>query len=712
MKRHLRSTLAIVGLAFCVGAGAVAGVVTTRVTGAANWSNISTWIQNRTGSVTASTASAIVTGTGTAFDAELAPGDVLVLQTAPGTVVGTVASIQNATQLTLTANAGANATNQSYGRQAVPTSADDVVIGNSALAGAAVTVTMDVASATVNSLTFTSMALANGLTHSGVNSLSVTNNVAINQPTGAVTISWNINAGSATVNGAVLVGGSNTTPSRVSQIAVTTGALNVAGVVTYASNTTTANALISVTTGTITLNSPVALSSGTLSITGAGTVNFNGGLAFGGANNPVLSTAAGSNLNLGGNLTASTTALTLNAGSNATFINASTITPTAGITFGNLQINPGVNVALAGSVTVGGNWTNNGGTFSGGANTVTFSGAAKTIGGTAGIELPVVVIASGASYTINTNSSCTSLTFAASSAASSLTQAAAVDLTVNGNVTINQPTSGVTTSWSVGAGSGVVNGDISVGGTDLTPSRVAQIAVTTGSLTVMGSVTYASNASASTEVISVTTGTITLNSPVTLSSGTLSITGAGTVNFNGGLAFGGANNPVLSTAAGSNLNLGGNLTASTTALTLNAGSNATFINASTITPTAGITFGNLQINPGVNVALAGSVTVGGNWTNNGGTFSGGANTVTFSGAAKTIGGTAGIELPVVVIASGASYTINTNSSCTSLTFTASSAASSLTQAAAVVLTVNGNVTINQPTSGVTTSWSVAQVPEW
>ena len=161
----------------------------------------------------------------------------------------------------------------------------------------------------------------------------------------------------------------------------------------------------------------------------------------------------------------------------------------------------------------------------------------------------------------------------------------------------------------------------------------------------MGSVTYASNASASTEVISVTTGTITLNSPVTLSSGTLSITGAGTVNFNGGLAFGGANNPVLSTAAGSNLNLGGNLTASTTALTLNAGSNATFINASTITPTAGITFGNLQINPGVNVALAGSVTVGGNWTNNGGTFSGGANTVTFSGAAKTIGGIAGMRFP-------------------------------------------------------------------
>ncbi|MEK7668889.1 MAG: hypothetical protein AAB409_09590, partial [Gemmatimonadota bacterium] len=284
------------------------------------------------------------------------------------------------------------------------------------------------------------------------------------------------------------------------------------------------------------------------------------------------------------------------------------------MTFGNVQINPGVSVTLAGSVTVGGNWTNNGGTFSGGANTVTFSGAAKTIGGTASTDLPVVVIASGASYTLNTNTSCTSLTFAASSAASSLTQAALVVLTVNENVTLNQPTAGVTTSWNINAGSGVVNGDVAIGGTDLTSSRVSQIAVTTGSFTVMGSVTYASNASAATRVISVTTGTITLNNVLTLSSGTLSVTGAGTINFNGGLAFGGMNAPVLSTASGSNLNVGGNLTALTTALTLNAGSNVTLTDASTITPTAGMTFGNVQINPGVSILLGGSITVNGNFT--------------------------------------------------------------------------------------------------
>jgi len=150
MKKTVVRTLVIAGLVLYLQGESVSGVVATRVTGAANWSNVSTWIQNRTGTITASTASAIVTGSGTAFDTDLSPGDVLVLQSLPGTVIGTVASIQNATQLTLTANAGANAAAQAYGRQALPTASDDVVIGNTALPGPAVTVTLDVPSATVN----------------------------------------------------------------------------------------------------------------------------------------------------------------------------------------------------------------------------------------------------------------------------------------------------------------------------------------------------------------------------------------------------------------------------------------------------------------------------------------------------------------------------------------------------------------------------------
>ncbi len=179
---------------------------------------------------------------------------------------------------------------------------------------------------------------------------------------------------------------------------------------------------------------------------------------------------------------------------------------------------------------------------------------------------------------------------------------------------VNQPTAGVTTSWNINAGSAVVNGGISIGGTNTTSSRVAQIAVTTGSLTVMGSVTYASNANSVTEVISVTTGTITFNNALALSSGTLSVTGAGTINVNGGITYGGVNNPIFSTASGSNVNVEGDLSAGTTALTFNAGSNVIFTNVTTITPSSAITFGNVLIRPGVVVQLAGPIIVNGNFT--------------------------------------------------------------------------------------------------
>ena len=111
---------------------AIAAAVHTRVTGAANWSVVSTWIQYQTGTVTFTNGSAAVTGSGTLFTTELVVGDILMLQASPGTVRGTVASITNNTSLTLTASASANSSG-AYGRQAVPTSSDDVNIGNTNL---------------------------------------------------------------------------------------------------------------------------------------------------------------------------------------------------------------------------------------------------------------------------------------------------------------------------------------------------------------------------------------------------------------------------------------------------------------------------------------------------------------------------------------------------------------------------------------------------
>ena len=65
--------------------------------------------QNLTGSATFTSGSTSVTGAGTVFQTELVNGDKLVLQSSPSTVRGQVQSITNNTQLTLGANATANA---------------------------------------------------------------------------------------------------------------------------------------------------------------------------------------------------------------------------------------------------------------------------------------------------------------------------------------------------------------------------------------------------------------------------------------------------------------------------------------------------------------------------------------------------------------------------------------------------------------------------
>ena len=90
--------------------GANAGQVATRVTGSANWNSASTWIQNRTGSISLTNGSASVTGNGTSFTTQLAVGDTIILQASPGTIRGRVASITSNTALTLSAAAGGSGT--------------------------------------------------------------------------------------------------------------------------------------------------------------------------------------------------------------------------------------------------------------------------------------------------------------------------------------------------------------------------------------------------------------------------------------------------------------------------------------------------------------------------------------------------------------------------------------------------------------------------
>jgi hypothetical protein len=202
-----------------------------RVTGARDWSDPATWIQNRTGNIQFTSGSATVTGTGTLFTTELTVGSVLMLQTSPGTVRGTVQSITDNETLVLTGNATATAAG-GYGRQFVPNSVNDAItIGNSnIIPDAATTITLDM-NATVNSLDVNTATAprttAQTLTHAGANTLTVQTNVRVNQPGGAATNAWNLNAGTATVGGNVQIGSGVNDAARLARVNITTGTLNV-----------------------------------------------------------------------------------------------------------------------------------------------------------------------------------------------------------------------------------------------------------------------------------------------------------------------------------------------------------------------------------------------------------------------------------------------------------------------------------------------------
>ncbi|MCA6498978.1 MAG: T9SS type A sorting domain-containing protein, partial [Chitinophagaceae bacterium] len=73
----------------------------------------------RTGTITASTSATTVTGSGTLFTTQLAPGHIL--KNSSGTTIGVVAAIASNTSLTLAANASVALTNGAYRSEQLPT---------------------------------------------------------------------------------------------------------------------------------------------------------------------------------------------------------------------------------------------------------------------------------------------------------------------------------------------------------------------------------------------------------------------------------------------------------------------------------------------------------------------------------------------------------------------------------------------------------------
>lgn len=480
-----------------------------------------------------------------------------------------------------------------------------------------------------------------------VNGSYTCNNVTIGDATSSAATLTVSSSYTLTINGALSINPSNTSSTYTLNAAA--GTVKVAGTMSWSTSGTN---LIEASTGTLTFTPAVTISSSNQSIklTGAGTINFNS--SFTDDYNKLVPYSGGV-VKFSGNYTVNTTAASWSAGT-AEFSGTGTITANSNLTFYNFQTLASASTTLAsasGSVIVSnaitlasgstftanesfevdGNWTNNGATLSQGSSTITFNNTSTLTGATTFTNLQVGNTASSntVTLTLNSNVTCSALTINGYNKARTLTLSSGDTLTVNGNIVIDQPTAAKTNNLAINGGVCLVNGNLSFSGTATTASYISKVTVTTGTLTVTGSVNYDANATAANQLITLTsTGVMNFQSPVTIAYGSLSSTGTGVINFNGtapSLTFGGSTGPVFTTTNGCTVNFINGFTNNSNTLTFATNSNSYFTSDGTITANAPVTFGNLILNgtdvlasTGSTVQVAGTcyVTAGASFTAN------------------------------------------------------------------------------------------------
>ncbi len=164
-------------------------------------------------------------------------------------------------------------------------------------------------------------------------------------------------------------------------------------------------------------------------------------------------------------------------------------------------------------------WTGCGGLIPGASDGVTIAnGHAVTI--------PAGYAAAASSVTITGTNANTSLTLSASDSS----------LAVVGAVTINRPTSNTrTVALNVNAGTATVGGTLTMAGTSTTASRIAQVTLTTGTLSITGGLTLGTGIAGG-FVLNLGSGTVNLAGAFTATLGTITAGGTSTFNYNGSAA--------------------------------------------------------------------------------------------------------------------------------------------------------------------------------
>jgi autotransporter-associated beta strand protein len=217
-------------------------------------------------------------------------------------------------------------------------------------------------------------------------------------------------------------------------------------------------------------------------------------------------------------------------------------------------------------------------------------------------------------------------------------------------VNIQNATALGTTAGSVTVASGAaleLQGGITVGAKALTLnndgiSSAGALRNISGANTWGGAITLSTNAAR----INSDAGTLTLSGAISNGSINLTIGGAGNVVANGIIGNGAGN---LTKDSIGTLTLGATNTYTGTT-TLTAGNLTLGAAQTALTNDIILTSGTLN-------AAGYAITTSGNWTNNGATFTHGNNTVSLTGASKTIGGTTSTTFNNLALNGGSTYSL-------------------------------------------------------
>jgi CSLREA domain-containing protein len=403
--------------------------------------------------------------------------------------------------------------------------------------------------------------------------------------------------------GTLTVGGSTTTLTISGNVTLTAG--------TFAAGTATA---IGLSSGNWTNNGATFTpASSVVSFTNtAGAQSING-------------SAASQTFN---SITMSKTAQTLSVAGSTTTLNLN----------GNLLLTSGTfSAGTATGINVGGNWTNNGATFTPGSGTVTFNGGgAQSLTGTAATQTFNNFAVNKATGTLTGVASTTALnavnltitagTFAAGSLA-------------NINVSGNWANTG---TFTAGSGTVTLNG----AGNNQTLTGTTTFNNLTSNHTGLGSVDASTSSLTVSGLMRVQAGTFTSASTfnnVQIDSGaTLAGTNGTIMNVAGNWTNNGtftANGNTVNFNGGGAQNLGGSVVAqvfNNFSVTKTGGTLAVIASTTALDINGDVTLTSGTFAAGTAVGIS----VAGNWTNNGATFTPGTGTVTFDGAAgQTISGT-------------------------------------------------------------------------